>query len=78
MTITIDEPKGALWLRLPQAAQKSVAEKALNALLNGRLYPTGIDQLELAIDLAEAGVDAETISTLTRLESSLFESFMAK
>lgn len=78
LTITIDEPNAALWFNLPPAVQKLLAEKALDALLNGRMFPSGPDKLELAIDLAEAGVDAETISKLSHLDRSIFEGFMPK
>jgi len=76
MTLEIEDPENAVWTSLPPAAQKLLTEKALNALLNGRMFPTGTDKLDLAIDLAEAGVDAETISKLSHLDRSIFEEFM--
>lgn len=78
MSIDIEDPKNALWLTLPPAAQKLLTEKALNALLNGRMFPSGPDKLELAIDLAEAGVNAEAITILSHLDRSMFEDFMPK
>lgn len=78
LTIEIEDPKNSLWLTLPVAAQKLLTEKALNALLNGRMFPSGSDKIELAIDLAEAGVNAEAIAVLSHLDRSLFESFMTK
>ncbi len=77
-SIAIDKPQLALWENLPIESQQALASKALNALLKGTLYPTGSEQLELAIDLAEAGVDADTISTLSRLNKEVFEGFIPK
>lgn len=48
----------------------------IKAILNGSLYPTGVEQLELAIDLAESGVDPAIISQLSRLDRSVFEGFL--
>ncbi len=78
MTIEIEDPQNSLWWTLPAEAQKLLTEKALNALLSGRMFPSGPDKLELAIDLAEVGVNAETISKLSQLERSMFEAFMPK
>ena len=76
LQIEFEEPNLDVWRNLPTNAKKLLTEKALNAILNGALYPTGTDQLELAIDLAEAGVDAEAISKLTHLDKSIFEAFL--
>lgn len=78
LTIEVEEPTAAVWNNLPQAAQQLLTANALSALLNGTLYPTGAEQLVLAIDLAEAGVAPEIISTLTQLDKDLFESFLKK
>ncbi len=78
LTITLDEPTSPLWQNLPPAIQKLLTEKALDALLNGRTFPSGPEKLELAIELAEAGVDADTIERLTFLDQSIFEGFMLK
>ncbi len=78
LTINMDDPNAAVWFNLPAAIQKLLTEKALDALLNGRMFPSGSEKLELAIDLAEAGVDAETISKLSHLDRSIFEGFMPK
>lgn len=78
LTIEVGEPVAKVWSMLPQAAQKLITAHALEALLNGELYPTGAEQLELAIDLTEAGVDLETISRLSRLDRDLFEPFLKK
>ncbi len=63
---------------LPVKGQQKVFSKAISALLRGELYPTGTDQLELAIDLAEEGVSSEIISKLSRLEPEVFEAFIKK
>ncbi len=76
LTIQVEEPAAQLWQKLPAAAQKILTTNALTALLNGELYPTGTDQLELAIDLAEARVNPEIISKLTRLDQEIFASFL--
>ena len=76
VNINIEEQLADRWEKLPQKTRQSIASKALNALLKGSLYPTGPEQLELAIELAEAGVDTETISQLTHLDKELFENFM--
>ena len=76
VTIELEEPTARVWQKLPPACQKLLTSKALNAILNGEPYPTGPDQLDLAIDLAEAGADVDSISKLTGLDRSVFESFM--
>lgn len=78
MTIELEEPSSEIWKTLPQSCQRLLTSKALDAILNGEPYPTGTDQLDLAIDLAEAGVKADTISKLTRLEPEVFSEFMPK
>ena len=78
LTIEVEESTAQLWQMLPQPVRQSLTAHALSALLNGHLYPTGTDQLELAIELAEAGVSPEIISKLTRLEYESFEAFLKK
>ena len=77
VTVEMEGKLEDLWNGLPPQSQRLLTSKALSAILKGDLYPTGTEQLELAIDLAEAGVDAEIISKLTRLDKSLFESFLS-
>ncbi|MDX2130373.1 MAG: hypothetical protein SFU91_15160 [Chloroherpetonaceae bacterium] len=75
-TITLDDQLAKRWLSLPQSAQKILAEKSIKAVLEGQVFPSGIEKLELAIVLAEAGVKREEISFLTHLEAEVFEDFM--
>jgi hypothetical protein len=78
LTIQMEDDTAKVWQLLPVEAQKILTSGALSALLSGELYPTGTDQLELAISLAEKGVAPETISRLTRLVMDVFEPFMNK
>ena len=78
LTIELEEPLAALLEKLPLAARQRLTSSAIEAILNGGLYPTGTEQLELAIDLAEAGVDAGIISKLTRLAPEVFQDFAKK
>jgi len=78
LNIEIQDSQKRVWNILPEAYRTSIASKALNALLDGRIYPSGSEKIELAIDLAAAGMDAETISLLTHLEKEVFENFMTK
>jgi hypothetical protein len=78
LTIQMEDDTANVWQSLPIEAQKILTAGALSALLSGELYPTGTDQLELAISLAEKGVAPGTISKLTRLDSDVFESFLNK
>jgi hypothetical protein len=78
LTIQMEDNAAQVWQTLPIEAQKILTTGALSALLSGELYPTGPDQLELAIALAETGVPPETISKLTRLDLDLFEPFLRK
>ncbi len=78
LTIQIEDDAAMMWQTLPVDAQKILTSGALSALLSGELYPTGTDQLELAISLAEKGVASETISRLTRLDRDVFEAFLNK
>jgi hypothetical protein len=78
LTIQIEDDTAKMWQTLPIEAQKILTSGALSALLSGELYPTGTDQLELAISLAEKGVASETISKLTRLDRDVFEPFLGK
>ena len=78
LTIEVEESTAKLWQKLPATIRQSITAHALSAFLNGTLYPVGEEQLELAIELAEAGVDAEIISKLTRLDISSFSAFLKK
>ncbi|MCH7515393.1 MAG: hypothetical protein IH947_15855 [Bacteroidetes bacterium] len=64
------------WNSLPKRFQTSFASKVISAFLEGTLYPIGAEQLDLAIELAEAGTDAATISKLTRLDQDVFKAFL--
>ena len=77
IALTLNQTEAAIWNQLPPACQDMVAEKAIQAMLNGELYPTGPDQLELAITLAENGVEPQVISQITRLDASVFEAFLS-
>jgi hypothetical protein len=78
VTIQMKDEAAKIWQTLPIEAQAILTSGALSALLAGELYPTGTDQLELAISLAEKGVPADMISRLTRLDKDVFESFLSK
>jgi hypothetical protein len=65
------------WQNLPLKNREEMASRVLNALLSGTLYPTGTEQLELAIELAEAGVAPDIIRQLTRLDIDAFEAFIS-
>ncbi len=74
--LKISEEK--IWEALPADCRIIFAEKALNASLRGELYPSGPEQIELAITLAEQGLSEEIISKITRLNPEVFESFLIK
>lgn len=76
VTVELDEPSSNIWKSLPTESQKLLTGNMIKAILNGSLYPTGVEQLELAIDLAESGVDPAIISQLSRLDRSVFEGFL--
>lgn len=76
VTVELDEPSSNIWKSLPTESQKLLTGNMIKAILNGSLYPTGAEQLELAIDLAESGVDPAIISQLSRLDRSVFEGFL--
>jgi hypothetical protein len=78
ITFEIDDVKSDIWQTLPPVCQNLLANKALNSILSGVPYPTGTDQLELAIELAENGIDASVITKVSGLDRSLFESFMPR
>ncbi|MEM6845388.1 MAG: hypothetical protein AAF632_24460 [Bacteroidota bacterium] len=77
IAFAIGEPEASVWNQLPSSCQDLVAEKAIKAILKGELYPTGTDQLDLAITLTEKGVSPSLISQITRLEPSVFEDFLS-
>ena len=76
--VELNDSASAVWLKLPITCQKMITENALNALLNGKRYPRGGDQIELVIDLVDTGLDAETISTVSGLVREMVEDFMPK
>lgn len=78
VTIELPEPSSELWNKLPLSSRQLLTEKALSSILNGDPYPTGTEQFDLAIDLAEAGVNAEIISKISGLAPEIFEGFMRK
>jgi hypothetical protein len=76
LMVEFEETTASDWNNLPKECQSLIVSKALTSILKGEPYPIGADQLELAIDLAESGVDAELISRLSRLDKSVFEAFL--
>lgn len=78
ININIEKKVIGNWEQLPVITRQNLASRTLNAMLSGTLYPSGTEQLELALELAEAGVDTDTISQLTRLEKEIFEEFLVK
>jgi|JI102314A2RNA_FD_contig_21_15386903_length_466_multi_6_in_0_out_0_2 hypothetical protein len=77
-TIEVTDTAARIWEKLTPEDQQKISSRAISALLNGELYPTGTDQIDLAVDLAEAGLPSEIISKLTRLNPEIFESFIKK
>lgn len=77
-TIELEEATARELEKLPNQARQLLTSKAIEHLLQGTLYPTGSEQLELAIDLAEAGVAEQTIEKLTRLHADAFLAFLQK
>lgn len=65
-----------VWNQLPVVCQELLASKILHSFLNGELYPTGTDQLDLAIELAENGANEDIIAKLTRLNREVSLGFM--
>jgi hypothetical protein len=78
ISINIDKRVISNWEKLPLATRQNLASRALNAMLEGSQYPSGPEKIELAIELAEVGVDADTISQLTQLEKEIFAGFLSK
>jgi len=78
MKVLLNVPEDKIWESLPQDCRISIAEKAIGAVLKGELYPSGTEQLELAIELAERAVSPDIISRITRLEKVVFEAFLPK
>ncbi|MBY0424242.1 MAG: hypothetical protein K2Q22_01280 [Cytophagales bacterium] len=76
VTIEIEDLKSDIWKNLPPVCQYFLTNKALNAILNGTPYPTGANQLELAIELAENGVIPDVISKVSGLDRTIFEAFL--
>lgn len=77
-TFELEDALVRRWNSLPESIKKQMTSASLSALLNGKVYPSGSEQLELAIDLAESGVEAKLISKITRLDQSVFEAFLRK
>ncbi len=78
LNVKINEIDLPIWQQLSVSCQQLLATKVLHSFLNGQLYPTGTEQLELAIELAENGADELVISILTRLDKEAFENFIVK
>lgn len=76
MKVMLNVPEDKIWESLPPDCRTSIAEKAIGAVLRGELYPSGTEQLELAISLAERAVEPHIISQITRLEQEVFASFL--
>ncbi len=73
MEILLKKSEKEIWETLPDQCKNSIAEKAIEAILSGKLYPCGTEQLELALFLAENNVEKQVISKITRLNSEIFE-----
>ncbi len=78
MQVLLNVPESEAWAMLPPDCRTSIAERAVNAVLKGELYPSGAEQMELAILLAEKSVDPKLISQITRLEIAMFSDFLVK
>lgn len=78
ITLEMTPETSLIWQSLSPEQRQKLSSRAVNALLNGELYPTGTDKLELAIELAEAGLPVDIISKLTHLLPEVFESFLKK
>ncbi|WP_194976424.1 hypothetical protein [Aquiflexum lacus] len=78
MKVLLNISEDEIWEALPADCRISIAGKAVNAILRGELYPSGTEQIELAITLAERGVDENVISKITRLKPEIFEAFISK
>jgi hypothetical protein len=76
IVLEIDGASAKIWNSLPDEGKKKLTSRVFGALFRGELYPTGSEQLELAIELAESGVSSDIISKLTRLEPEMFEAFL--
>ncbi|TAF73110.1 MAG: hypothetical protein EAZ53_13715 [Bacteroidetes bacterium] len=78
VNVEINSSDIPVWNKLPPVCQDLLTHNILHSFLNGELYPTGVQQLELAIELAENGIDKNLISKLTRLDAVVFEDFIPK
>lgn len=78
IVLEVDGASAKIWNSLSDKGKRKLSSRMFRALLRGKLYPVGEEQLELAIELAEEGVDAAIISRLTRLEPEMFEAFLQK
>jgi hypothetical protein len=78
MKVLLNISEVEIWDALPADCRISIAGKAVNAILRGELYPSGTEQIELAITLAERGVKEDIISKITRLKPEIFEAFIIK
>lgn len=76
IVLEVDGTSAKIWNSLSDASKKKLTWRVFDAVLRGELYPTGSEQLELAIELAEEGVSNDIISKLTRLEPEMFEAFL--
>ncbi|HHU25041.1 MAG TPA: hypothetical protein GXZ56_00215 [Bacteroidales bacterium] len=76
IVLEVDGTSAKIWNSLSDASKKKLTSRVFDAVLRGELYPTGSEQLELAIELAEEGVSNDIISKLTRLEPEMFEAFL--
>jgi|GEM_PF-2163104 len=77
LNVDIDENQLETWNHLPENLRSVMVSRVLNALLSGQAYPSGPEKLDFAIELAESGVDTETISKLTHLEIEVFQDFLS-
>jgi hypothetical protein len=78
MNVLLNISEDETWEALPADCRLSIAGKAVNAILRGELYSSGTEQIELAITLAERGVNEEIIGKITRLKPEIFEAFITK
>lgn len=76
LTIEMPDPSADVWRQLSPPIQQLITSRALSAILNGNLYPTGSDQLDLAIELAEAGISPDVISKISGLTEDMFKAFL--
>ena len=75
LSIELPDSTASILNNLSPSAINKLADVFFNGIMTNGLYPTGTKQLELALELLDAGVPVEIVAVVTRLDPDVVAPF---